>query len=119
MDDGAAPLVCNVEHAHCPQAVGHLLGEPALDPRRLRQLGGVEELGQRQREHVGCTNSVVDWIPPICSEIVFMHPTGKTPCATQKLAICSQDANFGTPQVDAEGRRLLRYGFVETERVDS
>jgi hypothetical protein len=24
--------------------------EPTLDPRRLRQLGGVEELGQRQRE---------------------------------------------------------------------
>lgn len=50
MDDGAAPLARSVEHAHCPQAVGHLLGEPALDPRRLRKLGGVEELGQRQRE---------------------------------------------------------------------
>jgi len=50
MDDGAAPLARGVEHAHCPQAVGHLLGEPALDPRRLRKLGGVEELGQRQRE---------------------------------------------------------------------
>src|SRR6266852_2816724 len=50
MDDGAAPLARRVEHAHCPQAVGHLLGEPALDPRRLRKLGGVEDLGQRQRE---------------------------------------------------------------------
>jgi hypothetical protein len=45
MDDGAAPLARRLERAHCPQAVGHLLGEPALDPRRLRQLGGVEELG--------------------------------------------------------------------------
>jgi len=50
MYDGAAPLARIVEHAHCLQAVGHLLGEPALDPRRLRKLGGVEEFGQRQRE---------------------------------------------------------------------
>jgi hypothetical protein len=41
MEDGAASLARSVEHAHCPQAVGHLLGEPALDPRRLRKLGGV------------------------------------------------------------------------------
>jgi hypothetical protein len=35
---------------------------------------------------VGCTNSVVDWIHPICSEIVFMHPTAKTRFAAEKIA---------------------------------
>jgi hypothetical protein len=27
-------------------------------------------------KRVGCTNSVVDWIRPVCSKIVFMYPTG-------------------------------------------
>jgi hypothetical protein len=31
-----------------------------------------EEMG------VGRTNSAVDWIPAICSEIVFMHSTRRT-----------------------------------------
>src|SRR6266446_7322929 len=50
VEDGAAPLARSVEHGHCPQAVSHLLREPALDPSGLRKLGGVEELGQRERE---------------------------------------------------------------------
>ncbi len=33
-----------------PASGRYLLGEPAFDPRGLRKLGGVEELGQRERE---------------------------------------------------------------------
>src|SRR2546430_9325911 len=50
VEDGAAPLARSVEPGYGPQAVGHLLREPALDPSSLRKLGGVEELGQRERE---------------------------------------------------------------------
>jgi hypothetical protein len=35
----------------------------------LRPNAEIAEMG------LGCTNSAVDWIPAICSEIVFMHPT--------------------------------------------
>jgi hypothetical protein len=31
VEDGVAAFACGVEGAHCSQAVGHLLGEPALD----------------------------------------------------------------------------------------
>jgi hypothetical protein len=31
VEDGVAAFACGVEDAHCSQAVGHLLGEPALD----------------------------------------------------------------------------------------
>ncbi len=53
MDDGVAAFACLVEDAHCSQAVGHLLGEPALDRGCLGELGGVEELGQAGWEQVG------------------------------------------------------------------
>src|SRR5438445_618144 len=53
VEDGAAPLARSVEHAHCPQAIGHLLREPALDPSSLRKLGGVEELAPQGREAAG------------------------------------------------------------------
>src|SRR6266581_6150891 len=34
---------------------------------------------------VACINSVVDWIRPICSEIVFMHPRGPRALGVRKL----------------------------------
>jgi hypothetical protein len=34
------------------------------------------------RGRVGCTNSVGNWISPICSEIVFVRPTGTDPAQT-------------------------------------
>src|SRR5712691_968150 len=46
VDDGVAAFACLVEDAHCAHAVGHLLGESALDRGCLGELGGVEELWQ-------------------------------------------------------------------------
>jgi hypothetical protein len=53
VDDGVAAFAGRVEDAQCSQAVGHLLGEPALDRGCLGELGGVEELGQAGREQPG------------------------------------------------------------------
>ena len=53
VDDGVAAFACRVEDAQCSQAVGHLLGEPALDCGCLGELGGVEEFGQAGREQAG------------------------------------------------------------------
>ena len=50
MDDGVAAFACRLEDAQCSQAVGHLLGSPALDCGCLGELGGVEEYGQAGRE---------------------------------------------------------------------
>ncbi len=41
VDDGVAASSCRLEDAHRSQAVGHLLGEPALDCGCLGELGGV------------------------------------------------------------------------------
>jgi hypothetical protein len=41
--------------------------------KRRDRLGG---LNRHFETPQGCTNSVVDWIQPICSEIVFMQPNG-------------------------------------------
>src|SRR5439155_26819442 len=53
VDDGVSAFACLVEDAHCAQAVGHLLGEPALDRGCLGELGGVEDLGQAGRKRAG------------------------------------------------------------------
>lgn len=50
VDDGVAAFACRLEDAQCSQAVGHPLGEPALDCGCLGELGGVEEFGQAGRE---------------------------------------------------------------------
>src|SRR5436190_34868 len=42
VDQGIATFACGIEHAHCSQAVGHLLGEPSLECGCLGELGGVE-----------------------------------------------------------------------------
>ncbi len=36
-------------------------------------------------KRVGCTNSVVDWIRPVCSKIVFMYPTGTEKASLQGI----------------------------------
>jgi hypothetical protein len=53
VDDGVAAFARRLEDAHCSQAVGHLLGKPALDRGCLGELGGVEQLGQAGREQAG------------------------------------------------------------------
>lgn len=53
VDDGVAAFSCRVEDAHCSQAVGHLLGGPALDRGCLGELRCVEEFGQAGREQAG------------------------------------------------------------------
>ena len=52
----------------------------AQAPERLSQghAAAREEnlsFGSMAADPVGCTNSVIGWIRPICSEIVFMYPT--------------------------------------------
>src|SRR5881409_3634611 len=54
VDDGVSAFACLVEDAHCAQAVGHLLGEPALDRGCLGKLGGSRRAassGQAMRTH--------------------------------------------------------------------
>jgi hypothetical protein len=46
---------------------------------------------------VGCTNSVVDWICPICSEIVFMRPTGESACGSAGVGV-EQDGELARPR---------------------
>jgi len=50
VDEGVAAFFDRVEDTQCSQAVGHLLGGPALDRGCLSELGGVEEFGQAGRE---------------------------------------------------------------------
>jgi hypothetical protein len=50
MEDCAAPLPDDLEHAHGAQAVGHLLREPPVDGRGRGELRRVERLGERRRK---------------------------------------------------------------------
>jgi hypothetical protein len=65
----------------------YFAGPPDADEYRQHASGLLRRAGPRPDRSdapglprpVGCTNAVVDWIRVICSEIVFLHPTGTPP----------------------------------------
>ncbi len=118
VDDGVAASSCRVEDAHRSQAVGHLLGEPALDCGCLGELGGVEELGQAGREQAG---GLVGASDPDGLLDRDKPAAGDDPAAPSERPPLSVDAELvlvGEEQLEFEVRVAEQRGDADEPRED-
>jgi hypothetical protein len=110
---GVAAFACLVEDAQCSQAVGHLLGEPALDGGCLGELGGVEELGQAGREQVGGIVGAGDADAPFDRDQPAAGHDPAVPAECLPLAVDAKLVLVGEDHFELEARAAEQRGDAD------